>query len=100
MPVKISKLSPVKFSPPSGEVVKHNVTSKCFGKKIHKTEILSLQLPGCVTLDNLLNLSELQFLCLYKERILRIVFHEVKINIIPLSKGCCEDETKQYINKF
>ena len=37
MPVKISKLSPVKFSPPSGEVVKHNVTSKCFGKKIHKT---------------------------------------------------------------
>lgn len=74
MPVKISKLSSIKSSPPSGEVVKHNTTSKCFGKKIHKTEILNLQLPGCVTLDNLLNLSELHFLCLYKERILRIIF--------------------------
>lgn len=74
MPVKISKLSPIKSSPPSGEVVKHNVTGKSFGEKRHKTEILSLQPPGCVTLDNLLNLPDSQFLCLYKARILRIVF--------------------------
>lgn len=33
MPVKISKLSPIKSSPPSGEVVKRNVTSKGFGEK-------------------------------------------------------------------
>lgn len=40
------------------------------------------------------------FFVFIKKGSLESYFHEVKINITPLSKGCCEDETKLYINKF
>lgn len=65
-------------SVPLSEMVQHNATSKCLGRgvggggvwrEIAQIQILALQPPGCVTSDNLFNLSELQFPYLHKMRI-------------------------------
>lgn len=57
----MSVFSLIQSVPPSEVEVQIYTTSKFFGGRKYQIQILALQPPGCVTLDNLLNLSELQF---------------------------------------